>query len=161
MKILKFGLNNIAHFCCLCAVAGALLVATESVHAEPDISGAFIIEQDIPIDHISTTNLNKSGIVGSSLPPRSEMFGSFDKGIIYCFGIFLIFLAVKHKLKLKNDNSSNNPIHILAKKSVGYRVNMMLVEVDGKKFLVSHNGDSVHLISEITDDSYLTAAAGQ
>ena len=163
MRTLKLGLNNLVHFYCLCAVVGAfsLLTAVESVHAEQDMSEVFKVEQEISANNVPSMNLNKSGIVGSSLPPRSDMFGSFSKGIIYCIGIFLIFLAVKHKLKLKNDNSSDNPIHILARKPVGYRVNMMLVEVDGKKFLVSHNGDSVHLISEITDDSYLSEAAGQ
>ena len=148
----------------MCIIVVALvLLTTEPVHAEQDTTDAFMqtVEQNELIDAAPALNLNKSGVVGSNLPPRSDLFGSFLKGIIYCLGLGLIFLAVKHKLRLKNDGGSDNPIHILAKKSVGYRVNMMLVEVDGKKFLVSHNGDSVHLISEITDDSYLTQAAGQ
>ena len=141
------------------AIGAFVLLTTAPVYAEQGTQDAFAIEHDAAAAPVA--NLNKSGVVGSSLPPRSDMFGSFIKGVIYCLGLGLIFLAVKHKLKLKNDNSADNPIHILAKKSVGYRVNMMLVEVDGKKFLVSHNGDSVHLISEITDDNYLQTAAGQ
>jgi flagellar biogenesis protein FliO len=97
-------------------------------------------------------------IVGSNLPPHSTLWGSATKGLIYCLGIFLVFLAFKHKLNLKNNNNPDNPIHILAKKAVGARTNLILVEVESKKFLVAHNYDSLHLISEIIDDGYLTAA---
>lgn len=159
MRNFRFGLNSLTRFCCLCSVVGIVLVSTAGQGFAATLGE---LNQPTPeqSETINTTHLpiNKTGIVGSSLPQRSEMFGSFGKGIIYCLGVLLILLAIKHKIKLKNTNNPDNPIHILAKKAVGYRVSMMLVEVEGKKFLVSHNGDSVHLISEITDDSYLTAA---
>ncbi|MDR2338266.1 MAG: hypothetical protein LBE20_06465 [Deltaproteobacteria bacterium] len=102
----------------------------------------------------SSISKNKN-LVGSNLPPHSELWGSATKGLIYCLGIFLIFLALKHKLNLKNSNNSDNSIRILAKKVIGNRASFLLIEVENKKFLVAHNYDSLHLISEIIDDGYL------
>jgi len=152
-------MKNLKLFC-LCSIIGIFLATAGVVFAEQTVTDSTPALEQSELGAISSTpfHFNKTGVVGSSLPQRADMFGSFSKGIIYCLGVLLVLLAIKHKVYLKNTHNTDNPIHIVAKKSVGYRVSMMLVEVEGKKFLVSHNGDSIHLISELVDDNYLSAS---
>ncbi len=161
-------------------IIGVLMLVASSAFAQENADDSAIAENTIILDeeipekstatlanihnqNLSNTNnkLQPSGtqqsIVGSNLVKRSEMFNSAIKGLMYCFGVLLIGFAIKYKLKTKNEApAGDNPIHILAKKSLGYRNNLLLIEVENKKFLVANNTDHSNLIAEIIDDSYLT-----
>ena len=103
----------------------------------------------------SLNNSTNSKIIGSSVPKTSDFIQKGTKGIIYCLGLLILAYGLKRKMHGKTAHEKDNPITVLARKSLGQRCSLVLVDVDGKRLLLSHSFDCLSLISELDDLNYI------
>ena len=123
-------------------------VSSSSANSESELG-----KTDFQKRMTNKTNSNNSteSQVGSNLITGEDLTLKFIKGIAYCIAIaMLLFIANAH-FKNKKDSFGSNPINILSRKVIGNRASLMLVEVDGKKFFLSQNIDTVQLIAPLSD----------
>lgn len=97
------------------------------------------------------TNSTSESSLGANVITSEDLIQRFIKGILYCIAIAMLLFIVNSHLKNRKDLSGSNPINIISRKPIGNRASLMLVEVDGKKFFLSQNVDSVQLLAPLSD----------
>lgn len=98
----------------------------------------------------------KSNPFDSALSRTAKVFLYFM--VIVCLG-----LAVFKKLSLnKKSCSTQELIKVLGRQQLGSKIALLVVEADGKRFFLSHNGDEVALLADLTpsfEDAFQHLAA--
>ena len=89
--------------------------------------------------------------LGTALPKKTDIAERIVKGIIYCIAVFALLTYINGYLKSKKENSATSPIDLLAKKAIGNRMSLLLVEVEGKKFFLSQTQDIVQMLAPLSD----------
>ncbi len=108
------------------------------------------------------TNKTKKALkVGSDVPKTTDMAESFVKGLIYCIVVFVLLSYLNTYVKNKNETSSNKSIDLIARKTIGNRMSLLLVEVEGQKFFLSQTNDMVQMLAPLSDPLRLAESLAQ
>ncbi|AIH03779.1 MULTISPECIES: flagellar biosynthetic protein FliO [Thermodesulfobacterium] len=70
--------------------------------------------------------------------------------LLLILSLFPIALHFYKKYTVKN--MSESPIKVLAVKPISYKAQILLIEVEGKKFLVGYSDKGFNLLGEIKHD---------
>ena len=94
--------------------------------------------------------LLQNPIVGADVPSTQALGSSVAKGLLYCLGVFLFGASIFKRLYSKKKSGTQiEPIQIIAKKSLGPRAHLLIVQVNGANLLLSQSGDNISLISSL------------
>lgn len=93
-----------------------------------------------------------------TIPENTPSFGvptatgsTLSKIGIYLLGVSLLALGAYKKWGNKQETGSN-PIKIIAKRGLGSRTQILLLEVEGNKLLIAQNGDHTEFLTTILSD---------
>ncbi|MCB0344654.1 MAG: FliO/MopB family protein [Bdellovibrionales bacterium] len=120
----------------------AVLLTPSSAHADEataDSPAAKAAEQMKKI---------KPQLLGSAVPSTNTLASSAIKGTLYCVGALLLGFALIKRFS-PQENSGQNPISILARKSIGNKNSLILIEVFDQQFIVGAAGENLSLITKI------------
>jgi flagellar biogenesis protein FliO len=95
--------------------------------------------------------------------PFDSALSRTAKAFLYFMVIVCLGLAVFKKLNLNKKSCSNQElIKVLGRQQLGSKIALLVVEADGKRFFLSHNGDEVALLADLTpsfEDAFQHLAA--
>ncbi len=102
----------------------------------------------------SVAALLQNPIVGADVPSTQALGSSVAKGLLYCLGVFLFGASIFKRFYSKRKNGAQlEHIQIIAKKSLGPRAHLLIVQVNGANLLLSQSGDNISLISSLPDEA--------
>lgn len=87
--------------------------------------------------------------VGSAVPRFSEMAKKTARGSLYVFGGLLAMLALVRRFKGAENTKTAQAITLLARRSMGNRSSLLLVQVEGRKLLLAQSADSISLLTPL------------
>ncbi len=133
-------LLSVSFACC------AVLLTPSSAHAETSTREAAATKAAEQMKDI------KAPLVGSAVPSARGLASNIMKGTLYCIGALLLVFALIKRFG-PQENCGENPISILAKRSVGSKNSLILIEVFDQKFIVGATGENLSLITAIEQKS--------
>ncbi len=88
--------------------------------------------------------------IGSDVPELKILTQKTAYGFTLCLLFLSIGLLVYKKTVLRNDSSQHNLINIISRKNLSPKTALVLVEIEGNKYLLSQNTEKIELLSEIS-----------
>ena len=76
---------------------------------------------------------------------------SMGKSLLFCLGIFLIGIAIYRRFSPRTAISDSRRIRIVERASLSHRTALALIEVDGRRVLISSGQDCVSFLDLETD----------
>ncbi len=97
---------------------------------------------------------------GSEVPPLGSLVKKSSQGFAYCLVVFCLGLAAYRKFYRKSSFAeASQQIEILSRRAISGKTSLVLVSVEGQKFLLSHTGEQISLISALFGEPEDTDAA--
>lgn len=90
--------------------------------------------------------------VGAALPSAESVASKIMKGTLYCIGALLLVFAAIRRFAPQS-GKEDNPIQIIARRSLGQKNSLLLIEVFEQKFIVGATGETLSLITAIDERS--------
>lgn len=136
------------------------ILALISLSSEATADDNTVSEKTTLTQENQTNNETRYGIKAEkpTLPENTPSFGvpvatgsRLSKIGLYLLGISLLALGAYKKWGNKQE-TGNNPIKIVAKRGLGTRTQIILLEVEGNKLLIAQNGEHTEFLTTILSD---------
>lgn len=88
--------------------------------------------------------------LASSIPNFALLAGDLAKTLIFCAAGLLVILSAVKRFQAKRENIPS-PIEIIARKTMGARSALLLVSVEGKRFLLAQSAESLKLLAKLDE----------
>jgi hypothetical protein len=102
-----------------------------------------------------------AAVIGRDLPSMPELGGRAVKGLAYTVGILLIASSLYKRFVSKKPLQPGPAIEIHSRKNLSARVGLVIVEVDGRRFLLSQGAEQAQLIAELDSPAEIAALAAE
>ncbi len=94
-----------------------------------------------------------NSMVGSLVPDKSDLLGRAVKGILYSAGLFGL-LALGYRRFRPATQRVADDIRVVGRKSITPRAQLLIVEVENKRLLLSMTNENLSLVTELSPSSW-------
>jgi len=87
-------------------------------------------------------------VIGSDVPKFSELASRVGQGLMWVgFGIFIVIALLKRFGP--NRMQALSPIEVLGRQTIGPKMQISIIKVEGRKFLISSTATDLRLLTEL------------
>ena len=92
--------------------------------------------------------------VGENRSGFSQLASRSIAGSLYFFGAILVVAGVIKKFSKRCDGDASSEARIVSRKAVGQNASLLVVEIEGRRFLLG-SGAPISLLAELTPNAFV------